>query len=282
MREKMNTSKKLICTDLDGTVMFRRENAEGVEGYHISDADRAALIALQQSGHKIAVVTGREKQGIRTFLQNSFVAFDYYVGTNGSLIMNQHFEILHRKTIDANLIEEFLHFMKLHHPEAGMMATTGLKMYFFNGTYENDQVQKQREVEVMTEDDFEPKKHPFIMMNVNLDESYGEGRLEKIAQLESELHERFDGRLNIFRNKDFIDIAPIGNSKGTAVTKIAGLLDIRMEDVYTIGDSWNDLSMLELPDVQSYTFTHADVSLQEKTSYVVSSFAEMAKDILGE
>ena len=277
----MEENRKLICTDLDGTVMFRKENEAGEMEYFMHDADRKALIELQKAGHKLAVVTGREKQGIRTYLQNSFVAFDYYVGTNGSLIMNQHFEILHRKTIDANIIEEFLHFMHINYPEAGMMATTGLKMYFFDGTYENAQVQSQRQMEIITKEDFEPKKHPFIMMNVNIQDSYGDGKSARIDEIEMELRKKFADRINIFRNNDFIDIAPPGNSKGAAVTKIAGILDIPMKNVYTIGDSWNDLSMLELKDVHAYTFKHAQESLQEKVTNVVELFADMANDALG-
>lgn len=276
---KKMQDKKLICTDLDGTLLFRNNNEDGSVEVYIKDEDREALQKLRQEGHVIAVVTGREKQGIRAFLQESKIAFDYYVGTNGSLILNQHFEKIQQTFLPADVVGEIITYLNLHHPEVSMMATDGFMLWFFEGIYENAQIKSfDRDMKILQKDEYDEAEHSFIMMNVNLDEKYKGDKTAKIDQIQKELEENFGNQMNFFRNQDFIDFAPLGCSKGHAVREIAEMLKIPIQSVYTIGDSWNDLSMFEI-GANSYTFKHADKALQEKTDHVVETFADMADKI---
>ncbi len=47
------------------------------------------------------------------------------------------------------------------------------------------------------------------------------------------------------RDLCIVDILPAGCSKGTALLLLADSLKIRSEEIFAIGDNWNDVSMLE-------------------------------------
>ncbi len=76
-----------------------------------------------------------------------------------------------------------------------------------------------------------------------------------------------------YRNTRFIDIVPVGCSKGSGVKWISKEENIDIKDVYVIGDSWNDDSMFEITD-KSFTFTYAEEALKTRTNYIVETVAE--------
>ncbi len=49
------------------------------------------------------------------------------------------------------------------------------------------------------------------------------------------------------RDLSIVDILPAGCSKGSALTRLAALRGIEMEEILAIGDNWNDISMLDRP-----------------------------------
>ena len=59
------------------------------------------------------------------------------------------------------------------------------------------------------------------------------------------------------------------------------MLSINESDVYGIGDSWNDLPLLDSVK-HGYTFTYAPSEVKNKAEKVVGSLSEAIQDILKE
>ena len=55
--------------------------------------------------------------------------------------------------------------------------------------------------------------------------------------------------------------------------ELSELVKLNMDNVYTIGDSWNDDSMFQVTK-NSFTFTYAEEELKKKTSHVVETVAQ--------
>ena len=79
-----------------------------------------------------------------------------------------------------------------------------------------------------------------------------------------------------FQNIDSIDIVAKGCSKGAAILKLKELF--HLEKIAGIGDSYNDLPMLEITDT-SFTFHQSPLIIQEKAEFIVHNIKE-AIDIL--
>ena len=99
--------------------------------------------------------------------------------------------------------------------------------------------------------------------------------LEEAAALTKEINDKYGEYLNAFQNVIEVDIAPKGTSKGEAVSVIRDYYgDCK---IYGIGDSLNDLPLLEASDV-SYTFPYALAEVQAKVTKVVKNICEALED----
>jgi Cof subfamily protein (haloacid dehalogenase superfamily) len=66
-----------------------------------------------------------------------------------------------------------------------------------------------------------------------------------LVPLESILRTYLEDNLTIFTSKPyFLELLPANTNKGTALEKVAGMLEINQKDVIAIGDSMNDEAML--------------------------------------
>ncbi|MGL5042684.1 MAG: HAD-IIB family hydrolase [Culicoidibacterales bacterium] len=271
--------KGMVFTDLDGTILFRDKNKKDEIVPFIKKEDLKALKRLRESGYIIVVATGREKSGIRKFLQQSLVAFDYYVGSNGGLILDQNFNIIEKSFIPKKVMVEVLTYVKENYPEVDLMGTDGEKMVFFDSVYSNAQVQATKfNADITTFAAYKENDMEFVMMNLHPNQTITENREGLIVQIETDLLKRFGDKLNMFHNQDFLDFAPLNISKGYAVETLARREQITLNQVHVIGDSWNDLSMFKT-EAMSYSFNHADQEIQQSVDHVVDSFAAMVEKL---
>jgi hypothetical protein len=59
------------------------------------------------------------------------------------------------------------------------------------------------------------------------------------------MRQRFEGEMEIVRSHaNFVEGNPLGVSKGDALRRLAGYLDVPQERVMAVGDQGNDVSMI--------------------------------------
>ena len=77
------------------------------------------------------------------------------------------------------------------------------------------------------------------------------------------------------QNQEYVDIMAPGRTKGAGVIELIERLGFARADVelYTFGDSWNDMSMHAIAD-HSYSFTHSPADVRAATDHVISRVAD--------
>ena len=95
----------------------------------------------------------------------------------------------------------------------------------------------------------------------------------------AEINEIWGGSVNAFQNVIEIDIAPKGCSKGKGVEFLREYMRETYGEIklYGIGDSINDLPLLEASDI-SYTFPYAPEIVQKKATKVVETIVDALED----
>lgn len=83
---------------------------------------------------------------------------------------------------------------------------------------------------------------------------------------------------HVERNNHYIDILPCGVSKKNAIKELMNLFHFNKNDVYVIGDSYNDLSMFEINN-NNFIIDNGIEELNNKATYVVDSIADCIKII---
>ena len=83
---------------------------------------------------------------------------------------------------------------------------------------------------------------------------------------------------NIERNNQYIDILPKGVSKKNAIKELIARCHSKEDDLYVVGDSYNDLSMFEI-NKHNFIIDKGIESLNKKATYVVDSISDCLKII---
>ena len=229
---------KLVAIDMDGTLL--NSNNE------VSERTKIAIEKAKDKGVYVVLATGRILKSALQYradleIENPIVA------CNGAIIVNEHEEIIYKKPLDKNVIEEILDIGKRNniyyhfYDEYGFYANTLVEKVvgFYNTTasrlkgLELDiNIFKEKE-EVLTRADLNVLKFMFI-----------DNSLEKLFRVRSELDQT--GVLNTSSSWDNnIEVMSKGVSKGEGLRYLCKQLNINPEHVIAIGDNENDLPMLE-------------------------------------
>lgn len=256
--------KKILFSDLDGT-LFK-------EGKSISPKNLEALKQMQAKGHKVVLCTGRNHIDIQPVIKHIPIPYDYMVLCNGSYICDKQGHILYEDHIDLNvgkkLIQEIRdrkHYTVMFCDDEGcyVLVDGKTKTLQLNGLDDYDE-------------DFDlllnQAKHFYMLSMHDQDLS-----IEKVKEMQSYINQNYP-ELETHLNQQYLDISSKGHNKGTGLKKLLSLLDEEYES-YAIGDSYNDLSMIEQADY-GCTFDYANEDIQQKADIVVHYVYEIVDKLM--
>ena len=231
---------KLICTDMDGTLLDPQHN--------ISDENKEALKLAKEKGIIVAVTTGRLFTSAKHYF--SFLGFEGpIIASNGTYIREEgKDEFLYKASFTFEESKEIYDLIK----------TTSLKPIFY--TYDT----------AISEEAF-PADHPYMISNKDMPL---EDRVKfRIASDLNPLLKEYKDEIQkciVIENKDTetlfklkekikalnkyevvssgdnnFEVMKKGSSKGDAVKRLAEALGIKREEIICIGDNENDISMIK-------------------------------------
>lgn len=223
---------KLLATDYDGTLKF---------GDSVQEKDVKAIQEWRKAGNLFAIVTGRSKESISQELEEKGIEVDYFVTNNGGMVFDNKGEVLLETTLD-NLAAIDLMYASHEIPEIVSYTV-------------NDGVNRHK-VEVHT--NYEDHRYARLKPDWTEEEIMDSGRFAQIvyscatpedAQILAEnVNLHFGDIVTAFANNFVVDIVSKGINKATGIDFVSAYASVNDEDVYCIGDSHNDVPMLEAYD----------------------------------
>ena len=239
--------KLAFASDFDNTIFFK-------SGF--KDEDLIAIKDFQEKGNLFGVCTGRSMNGVVKTTDNK-IKYDFYILATGAIILDRELNPLYLDPISKD------------------------DCFKLRKTYENT-----HHFAYITRTDFvviDAKYKPAVIVS-----SYEEiesdvygisfqcGSEEEAKRLKTEIEKDIPG-LNCHVNKFFLDINKKGNSKGNSLKKLKSLLSL--DKVAAIGDSYNDITMLENAD-KSYTFNSSPEIVKKEADVLVDSVSEALFDYI--
>ncbi|WP_261368963.1 HAD family hydrolase [Mycoplasma struthionis] len=145
------------------------------------------------------------------------------------------------------------------------MKKKELKMKFLNIIFLDD-ITRQNYPQLFIKDDFEAVKIELYNNDVAEDERYSNQMFELFKHLENDL--------TIIITNYGLEISPKGIDKGSAIKwmieNIYNQYDLKLEDVMAIGDSNNDVPMLQIVGY-SYAMANSSKQALKSANYFTSS-----------
>jgi len=231
---------KLIAMDMDGTLL----NPQQI----ISPGNVQALQEASAAGIHICLCSGRMPDNLSTFAIEAGIMKAHIIALNGGCRL---------ETPRGRILRN--HFMKPETVNAckDIIDRSGVEYCVFHGDYivQNLPFRSQEEFNAWIgrgkwkdntrygagSEDVAEAMHLGLHKLVCIDRE----RPDKLLQLQKLLESQVDGIEITSSWHDNIEIMPKGVNKGTAVMELANELGLKREEVMTIGDNGNDLSMIE-------------------------------------
>lgn len=257
---------KVLFSDFDGT-LFEDNKPRSLEDIHWIEE-------MHKDGHMMIICTGRSLKELEIAMKDYPIPFDYAVLNNGGHIINERYETLYEKTIDR---QAGIDILNLTTSQQGIWSffCEDERTYGYKDGITIDHATDDKAIDDNFFELYQNAKH-FQIISFH-QEDLG---LDKILYCLDEIKKNYGHQVEAYLNTKFVDVVPKGCSKGGGVQKMISLLNDDIEAIYAIGDSFNDISMIEIADY-GYTFVHADEKVKEKTHLHVNYVYEVIQDMLG-
>ena len=246
--------KKVFASDFDGTLYF----------YKAPDPDKLPAASVrkireyQAAGHLFGLCTGRQVGGLTPFI-TGYIEPDFYITSSGANIVDRDLREIQKRGVDRATADALI---KRYSADHRMTLDIEGDICVFK---EMDYPGKYY---IITGVDDAPEG---LIHQVSIHtESW-----EEAAAISRYVNETYADMVEAFQNVIEVDIAPRGCSKGKGVEVLRRAMgECRL---YGIGDSINDLPLIEAADV-SYTFPYAPKELQERATKVVDTIVDALED----
>jgi Cof subfamily protein (haloacid dehalogenase superfamily) len=249
---------KMIVLDLDDTLL-RDDNT-------ISARTKQALMDAQEMGVKVVLASGRPTYAMRKIAEELRLEEygSFILSFNGAKIINcKTNEELFSSTLSPETAHRLYDLSRQEdvwiHTYVGDVIVTEAANPFT--TIESNitglpVVEVDSFIEAVTE--------PVVKV-LMLEEP------ERLAEVEKKLQQELAGELSVMRSKPFfLEFTEAGVTKGTSLNYLIQKLGIKREEVIAMGDSYNDLAMIEFAGL-GVAMGNAPDDIKEKADYVTDT-----------
>jgi len=227
---------KLLVIDVDGTIVDGSGN--------ICRRDITAINKATEKGVKVALSTGRVPLACNTILaelnlNGNHIYFD------GALVYNPGLgDRIHCQPVNRGSVLKAIEYSR--DTDTYLELYTHDKFYADKSNWTDEVHKKFFGVSIQLEDLVKIGRTEDVLKMETIARSPGE--YDKASAIQQWFGDslRFSiARSPAFPGVDFVNIIEPGTSKGSALVKLAGHLDIDLDDVIAVGDGLNDLSLIE-------------------------------------
>ncbi|MEK3686128.1 Cof-type HAD-IIB family hydrolase [Paenibacillus sp. FSL R10-2736] len=221
---------KLIALDVDGTLLD--------DDHHLSDENKAAIAEVTRQGGQIVLCTGRSPQNSIPFMEEMGLS-GYVLGHNGAVTVSvKDRKVLHQYGMDARGLDPYIAYCREH--DIHFDVNTAFDMYVDNVenlTKEANFMYEHFRIMPASLPAWEDFREPIVKFTV-----FTQSDILDEAQRE---WSTWGEQYNILRSGEFfVDFMHPEASKGNALKNLAAELGIPQEQVLSIGNYYNDISML--------------------------------------
>lgn len=239
---------KMIFLDVDGTLYSHTTKS-------VPESTIKALKEAKNKGIKICIASGRSKIVTAFTGLLDVLDFDYFVTTNGNLVIDKHDNVIYSSPMDKNGIDEVI----------GLVNKYGLNMTFM--TLNDFYLLKEKDERAHL--GFDPLSIPLPEVKEYKEENIYQINLfcedEYLPYFEKTKEKLAYSRLAHYG----YDIYTLNHSKATGIKKLIEYLGINQEEIIAFGDGHNDAEMLKFAGL-GIAMGNAIEKVKKASDYITS------------
>lgn len=246
-----------FASDFDGTLFFWGSKEP------IRCTDVSAIEALRNSGVLFGLCTGRTLNALLNDVGTS-IDFDFFITMTGAAIFDGNCEPIFVRTLPRDLVIT-LHdeFAKHADPTQADLICAADDYWCLRG---GDEWKTIKRVTC-----FDEIPDPFSGF------AFGTTTSAEATEIAARINQCYGDVVTAFQNLNSIDVVPAACSKGSGIRKVCEHFGI--DRMAGIGDSFNDIAMLEASDI-AYSFNASAPAIREVADVLVDSVAEAIADFI--
>ena len=249
---------RLVIADIDGTLVTKDKL--------LTTRSVQAVQRLHNVGILFGITTGRPPKGTR-MLVDSLEGLKFIAGFNGGVVVRRDFSIFKENLLPAPTAEQVVQIILEHKMDAWLYTD---KDWFVRDlrAYRVDREQKTVQFPPTVVRTFEGL-FDRVAKIVGVSENY-----DLVASCEKNLQQRFGASVSAARSQPFyVDVTHPKANKGEVVLMASEFGRIPTQEIATIGDMANDVTMFKQSGV-SIAMGNASPEVQKAATYVTASNQE--------
>ncbi|QGG46208.1 Cof-type HAD-IIB family hydrolase [Heliorestis convoluta] len=249
----------LVAIDVDDTLL--------TEELTILPAVKEAIQRAQQQGVTITLATGRMYRSTLPYAKELGLALPLIVYQGALIQDSQTGEVLWHRPVEKKLATEVLAFLQAKELHVNLYVKDHLYMEKL-GQEGSDYIKLARVPVTLIPD------HRALLAEEETTKILAIGDPEKLEKLEAEGRQLWGDQLFVTRSKPFyLEFMDRRAGKGEALGFLAEQLQIDQQNVMAIGDSYNDIDMLEYAGV-AVAMGNGPREVQKSADYVAPTNRE--------
>lgn len=239
---------KILISDLDGTI-YRNKNVLA------PDLKKLNEFIVE---NMLVIATGRNEFSFSFFTNQFDLSYSYVILCNGALIKDKNHQTIIQHSF--NKTDDILQIFKIIDQFQKYQISVSLS--FEDGILNFPKYQSKFYEQIKTNLNYGVIGIAIEIINCSI------AVVDKLyQQLPKDLS------FCVERNNQYIDIIPKGISKKSAIIELMNKYNFNKNDIYMIGDYYNDLSMFEIND-NSFIINNDIEELNNSAKYVVDSICD--------
>lgn len=228
----------LLASDYDGTL--RPEDLD-----YVPKPTLEAIDYFCANGGLFTVCSGRNLPFFQDEMKYILKVNAPAIVSNGVFIYDDADDkILYEKELPMSARQDIASFQRMF-PDCGFEVHKGTKVYVTQER-SNMQYHLSKLTRPFEHADIEELDLPYSKFEVYLPKDEN-GKVD--PQYADKVGRVLNEKYAAFLSDTMMDVGPKGITKGTGLLKLAEILKIKRENIYCIGDSWNDVPMIEVANI---------------------------------